>query len=225
MALSEEEKRLRHNASQKRYLERKGNAANKEYQKKTGYAAQAKYKKNNTRTYSIQFSYNTDGDLIEYLESKENRNGYIRDLVRADMQSLQRTQGNRIIPLFGNAFAAGIGEPDFGNAFEDYEVPATQRGDFAVRINGDSMEPYLPDGSIQFGIKGMPRDGEVAAIMVDGAFYVKQVVIDFVGNLHLLSLNRARKDADFTVWKTGGNNVSCFGTILMRERVPLPLDV
>ena len=213
MALSEEEKRQRKNAYQRAYNKRTHNAASNKSQKKT------------QKMFGVKFSYASDGDLIEYLEGIQNRNDYIRQLVRADMQSLQRTQGNRIIPLFGNAFAAGIGEPDFGNAFEDYEVPATQRGDFAVRINGDSMEPYLPDGSIQFGIKGMPRDGEVAAIMVDGAFYVKQVVIDAVGNLHLLSLNRARKNMDFTVWKSGGNNVACFGTILMRERVPLPFDV
>ena len=129
----------------------------------------------------------------------------------------------RIIPLLGNSFAAGVGEPDFGNALEEYEVAADVRADFAVRVNGDSMEPWLPDGSVALGVKGMPRDGDVAALMVDGAFYVKQVCIDALGNLYLFSLNRDRADLDLEVKASAGSNVSCFGTILMEKRLPLPL--
>lgn len=129
----------------------------------------------------------------------------------------------RIIPLLGNSFAAGVGEPDFGNALEEYEVAADVRADFAVRVNGDSMEPWLPNGSVALGVKGMPRDGDVAALMVDGAFYVKQVCIDALGNLYLFSLNRDRADLDLEVKASAGSNVSCFGTIVMEKRLPLPL--
>lgn len=211
MALTDEERRERKNARQR------------EYAKRTGYAAQAKSQKKTQKMFGVKFSYATDGDLIEFLENMKNRNDYIRQLVRADMQAIQRKCGSRIIPLFGNAFAAGVGEPDFGNALEDYEIPATQRGDFAVRINGDSMEPWLPDGSIQIGVRGTPQDGDVAALMIDGAFYVKQVCLDAAGNLHLFSLNRERRDLDFHVWASGDSKVLCFGTILMKERHPLPL--
>lgn len=130
----------------------------------------------------------------------------------------------KVIPLFGSAFAAGLGDPDFGNAWEDYEVGADSGADFAIRINGDSMEPYLPDGSIALGVKRAPRDGEVAALLLDGEFLCKQVCQDFVGNLYLFALNRARKDADQTVARDAERSVTCFGTILM-ERVPLPTDV
>ena len=82
---------------------------------------------------------------------------------------------------------------------------------------------WLADGSVALGVKGMPADGDVAALMVDGAFYVKQICIDAVGNLYLFSLNRARADLDLTVWASAGANVSCFGTILMEKRLPLPL--
>ena len=129
----------------------------------------------------------------------------------------------RIIPLLGNSFAAGVGEPDFGNALEEYEVSADVRADFAVRVNGDSMEPWLPDGSVALGVKGVPQDGDVAALIVDGAFYVKQVCIDALGNLYLFSLNRARADLDLEVKASAGAHVSCFGTIVMRKRLPLPL--
>lgn len=130
----------------------------------------------------------------------------------------------RIIPLLGSSFAAGVGEPDFGNALEEYEIDADVRADFAVRVNGDSMEPALPDGSIALGVKGMPQDGDVAALMVDGAFYIKQVCIDSEGNLYLFSLNRARRDLDLTVYASAGSNVACFGRILTPKRYPLPLD-
>lgn len=130
----------------------------------------------------------------------------------------------RIIPLFGNRMAAGPGEPDFGNSLEKYEVPADSPADFAVRVHGDSMEPWLPDGSIQLCVKGTPKDGDVAVLYVDGDYYVKQICLDSFHNLYMFSLNRARKDMDKTVWASGENTVECFGTVIMKERVPLPVD-
>ncbi len=130
----------------------------------------------------------------------------------------------KVIPLFGNSFAAGRGDPDFGNPWEDYPVPADSAADFAVRVNGDSMEPYLPDGSVALGVKRAPRDGEVAALLVDGEFLCKQVCQDMLGNLYLFALNRKRRDADQTIARDSERSVSCFGTILM-ERVGLPTDV
>jgi len=212
MALSEEEKRIRRNERQR------------EYEKRTGYAAQAKYQKKNTKIFTLKYSYNTDAKLIDYLSNLENRNNYIRDLVYADMESAHREHRTRVIPLFENRFAAGPGEPDLGTGLGEYEIPENQRGDFAIRVSGDSMEPWLPDGSIQIGVREMPRDGDVAAVMVDGEFFVKQIIMDSFGNLYLKSLNRKRKDMDKTVWASGENRVLCFGTILTRERFPLPLD-
>lgn len=129
----------------------------------------------------------------------------------------------KIIPLIGARMAAGPGEPDFGNALEEYEVPADTLADFAVHIHGDSMEPDLPDGSIQLCTKGTPRDGDVAVLLVDGAFYVKQICLDAVGNLYLFSLNRARGDK--TIWASSGSTVSCFGTVIMNKRHPLPTQI
>lgn len=147
----------------------------------------------------------------------------LRQLPRQDTEfAVDLVPVTKIIPLFGNSFAAGRGDPDFGNPWEDYEVPIDTVADFAVRISGDSMEPYLPDGSIQLCRKGDPSDGEVAALLVDGTFVCKQVCKDMYGNLNLFSLNRARADADQIILQDSGRSVSCFGTVIMRERVPLP---
>ncbi len=138
---------------------------------------------------------------------------------RVDDMAEEEAPATKTIPLFGNSFAAGRGEPDFGNMWTDYEVPADSAAEFAIPINGDSMEPYLHDGSIAFGIKRDPADGEVAALLVDGEYRVKQICRDSFRNLHLFSLNRARRDADETIWADSGRAVQCFGVILM-EKIP-----
>ena len=76
MPMTEEERRERKNARQK------------EYSKETGYAAQAKYEKTGIKRVVLKLSYNKDGDMIDYLESKESTSGYLRDLIRADMNGL-----------------------------------------------------------------------------------------------------------------------------------------
>lgn len=138
---------------------------------------------------------------------------------------LDSVPSTKTIPLIGNSFAAGRGDPDFGNPWEDYEVPSDSKAEFAVRINGDSMEPYLHDGSIALGVKQTPRDGDVAALLINGEFLCKQVCEDNFGNLYLFALNRNRKDADQIIWNNSDSSVSCFGTIIMPHRIPLPRTV
>ncbi len=56
--------------------------ATSEAQKK----ASAKYRKNNVK--AIMFNlYPSDSDLIEFLEGKENRSSYIKELIRKDMNN------------------------------------------------------------------------------------------------------------------------------------------
>ena len=47
--------------------------------------ANAKYDKANTRAIMLKLNLKTDGDLIEHLDGKSNRQGYIKALIRADM--------------------------------------------------------------------------------------------------------------------------------------------
>ena len=151
-----------------------------------------------------------------------------RRVVRAVMRELGRKEPvqepirTKEIPMFGQRFAAGRGEPDFGVPWEKYTVPADSRADFAIPISGNSMEPYLPDGSIALCRMGAPVDGDVAALIVDGVFLVKQVCEDSFGNLYLFALNRERKDADDVIMRTDDRDVRCLGTVIMDKRVKLP---
>lgn len=127
----------------------------------------------------------------------------------------------RIIPLFGTAAAAGPGEPDTGLPWEDYEVPADSKADFAVRVSGDSMEPVLHDGQVALCAKRRPQIGDVAVVMINGAMLVKQYISDYYGNVYLRSLNRARRDCDYDLMASGTDTAQSFGVVILPKRVPI----
>lgn len=48
--------------------------------------ASAKYIKNNVKRIVLNLNINTDHDMIEYMESIENKQGYLKSLIRKDME-------------------------------------------------------------------------------------------------------------------------------------------
>ena len=128
-------------------------------------------------------------------------------------------ESTKIIPLFTSAFAAGPSGDFAEEAWEDYEVPADTKADFAIRVSGDSMEPELHDGEIYLCKKRYPEIGEIAVAVVNGEFYVKQFITDGK-NIFLRSVNRARKDNDIDIWRSGQYTGRCLGTVI-HKRIPL----
>lgn len=132
---------------------------------------------------------------------------------------------NRYIPFYLTPPAAGIAVPLEGDEFEmlpaDDSVPAD--ADYAVCISGDSMEPYIHDGDMVF-IKETRElyDGDVGIFCVDGAMYCKQYCVDKERNLHLLSANPDRIDANIYVDGESGSSVKCCGKVLLGRTIPLP---
>ena len=59
---------------------------NKEYNRKNGYSNQARYHETHpSKMYGLRvFSHETD--IIEQLESQKNKSGYLKELIRADIQ-------------------------------------------------------------------------------------------------------------------------------------------
>ena len=49
---------------------------------------QREYDRKNTRTFCIKLNYNTDADLISMLESKENVQGFLKDILNAHLRKL-----------------------------------------------------------------------------------------------------------------------------------------
>lgn len=129
----------------------------------------------------------------------------------------------RVIPLYRSPAAAGFAAPVFG---EDYEpLPVTDDvpsgAELAVRIQGDSMAPYIDDGSIVYVNHDPLSNGDVGIFCVDGDMLCKQYYRDALGMVYLFSLNRRRRDMDVVFPAGSGRSLTCFGRVMMRG-LPLP---
>lgn len=51
------------------------------------YRARQKYAREKTKQIGLAMYINTDADLIVWLDSQENKQGYIKALIRADMEA------------------------------------------------------------------------------------------------------------------------------------------
>lgn len=147
-----------------------------------------------------------------------------QERIKSETTAGQEKPTTKIIPLYLSPAAAGYTSPILGEDYEDYEVPASADADYAVRIDGDSMEPYIKDKSVVLVKKTVDlKAGDVGIFSVDNDMYCKQYCQDHIGNVYLFSLNRKRKDADITIWNNSGQTLWCFGKVLMKKRVPLPM--
>ncbi len=129
----------------------------------------------------------------------------------------------KIIPLYSTPAAAGYASPAIGDDYTDYEVPQSSTADFAVHIDGDSMEPYIKNGSVALCKRGaIIHDGDVGLFFVDGDMKCKQYCQDYTGTVYLFSANRKRADADVIIKASSGVTIMCFGKVLTDKPIPLP---
>ena len=131
----------------------------------------------------------------------------------------------RVINLYLEPSAAGIATPTFGVDFEPYTLqPDDPKGaSFAVRIQGDSMEPYFPDGSMVFVNHDPMADGDIGIFCVDGGTVCKQYHRDTLGMVYLFSLNRKRDDADICIPPSSNRSLICQGRVITKRRFPIPM--
>ena len=130
---------------------------------------------------------------------------------------------SRIIPLYHFLAAAGIPSPQPGEDYDELSVDADNRADFAARIAGDSMEPYIHDGDTVYCVRSIDlRDGDVGIFYADSGMVCKQFLRDSEGNVYLFSLNRSRADADLFFPASSGRSFCCYGKVLLDKRIPLP---
>ncbi len=145
------------------------------------------------------------------------------ELRRREEIPMQHAKDSRVIPLYLTPAAAGYASPALGDDYEDYTVDKNSAADFAVRIDGDSMEPYIHDGDVALCKRGaIIHDGDVGLFFVDGDMKCKQYCQDYSGNVHLFSANRDRSDADVTIMASSGITLMCFGKVLLDKSIPLP---
>lgn len=128
----------------------------------------------------------------------------------------------KIIPLYYTPAAAGMTSPAIGSDFDYIEIDtekAPWNADFAVRIDGDSMEPYIRDGSIVYVNREPLQNGDVGIFYIDGDMICKQYYKDERGHTHLLSLNRNRSDADRFIHAQDTDTVmTYYGRVILPRR-------
>ena len=159
----------------------------------------------------------------------------VRDLVRTEKQRcededrfMEDTQLVTFEPKVINRYlepsAAGIAAPVEGKDFEPYELgPDDPQGAaYAIRVQGDSMEPDFPDGSTVFVNHDAIVNGDIGVFCVDGGTVIKQYYRDPFGMTYLFSLNRKRADADVPIYASSGQTVICQGRVITKRRYPLP---
>lgn len=142
----------------------------------------------------------------------------------AELERAEPAEDPREIPLYRSPAAAGYAAPVFGDDYDlipvTGEVPAG--ADFAVRIQGDSMEPWIRDGSVVYVNHDPLQSGDVGIFCVDGEMVCKQYVRDALGMVYLFSLNRRRADADIVLPPSSGRSLACFGRVMLPRRPDIP---
>lgn len=144
---------------------------------------------------------------------------------QTEMEQLAPPAEIRQIPLYRCPAAAGLAAPVFGEDFDYIDVTGdVPRGaELAVRIQGDSMEPYIADGSVVYVNRDPLVNGDVGIFCVDGEMLCKQYVRDGLGMVYLFSLNRKRAQADVVLPPSSGRSLVCFGRVLMPAKPPIPM--
>lgn len=138
--------------------------------------------------------------------------------------SRDRGEGEaRVIPLYRSSAAAGYAAPVFGEDFDyitvEKDVPLG--AEFALRVQGDSMTPYIADGEVVYVNHDPLRSGDVGIFWLDGDMLCKQYHRDNAGVVYLFSLNRSRADADVVLPPSTGRRLACFGRVMLHT-LPLP---
>ncbi|MCI8910407.1 MAG: helix-turn-helix domain-containing protein [Oscillibacter sp.] len=142
---------------------------------------------------------------------------------RDELEASRGEPEERVIPLYRSPAAAGYAAPVFGEDFDSIPVTGDvpPGAEFAVRIQGDSMAPYIPDGSVVYVNRDPMKEGDVGIFCVDGEMFCKQYYKDPAGIVYLFSLNRARSGADLLLMPGGSRTLVCFGRVMMHA-MPLP---
>jgi len=132
----------------------------------------------------------------------------------------------RTIPLFVSPAAAGVSVPVDGDDYEmipvENDVPFS--ADFAVKIQGDSMSPYISDGDTVYvrKLRDNLEIGDVGIFSVDGATYCKIFYADENNNITLVSANPVYKSSNVYIPSDSGMELTCFGKVILKHKIPFP---
>lgn len=137
---------------------------------------------------------------------------YIQSPTSATIVELHPKQESKIIvlPYFRAGVSAGTGIFILGNeAEDDIELPALpeyEDADFAIDVNGDSMEPDFSHEDIALVQRDVEMHvGDIGVFIVNGDAFIKEL-----GEKELISRNKDYKNIPIHE----GDNVVCMGKVI-----------
>lgn len=115
--------------------------------------AQARYDKENTKQITLKLNLKTDADILDWLAKQKNTQGYIKELVRADMRQHQTDEAmsRRLLDMVAEGTAKAFYQID----------PYTDHSDLFI---------YTKDKTLRCWIKS--RFGVTETDTMDGLCYV-----------------------------------------------------
>ena len=114
-------------------------------------------------------------------------------------------------PFYAVSVSAGVGNPLDEPPEEEIEIPDTpenRRGDYVVRVSGNSMTPAFRDGDLVLVEKNARvEEGEIGIFVLNGESFIKKQGVD-----ELISLN-----PDYPPKPYGqGDSIQCCGRVLCK---------
>lgn len=174
-----------------------------------------------------EFSSLVDNDMftlseLKLLENYRKLDPYGKDLVdtviskelkRIEETNKKTTKSNDeeivYINFAQNTASAGSGDVLFGDIDDTplalVENRITNKADFAVRVNGDSMLPDFSNGDIVLASKQPVDNGDIGLFVVNGNGYIKKK-----GSRELISLNPKFDNVQISEYDT----VYCMGKVI-----------
>ena len=103
----------------------------------------------------------------------------------------------------------------------DKNVPAG--ADYAVVIQGNSMEPWIHDGDTVFVKRnGEIKTGDVGIFSYNGGSYCKMYYPWQDGAVTLVSTNPECKNFNVEIAPSGTDSITCQGLVLFKKKPRLP---
>ena len=166
-------------------------------------------------------------DLAD-LDAQLNANGHIELVNYAEFLVSQpayrlTSTSRRAVCHYIYPVAAGYASPVEGEDYEMLELDDVPPGaDYCITVSGDSMEPYIKDGSIVFVKRNAPlSDFDVGVFYVDGDILIKQFTQDAMRNIYLLSANPKRADANRMIMHNSNSAFMYYGRVIT-GKLPQP---
>lgn len=154
---------------------------------------------------TVDWILNRESIRMEELCEKSNR---ISELESPAMQADPNVRSVRTINYYYRRASAGTGQIVFGTPptkrIEIPDIPEYKKVDYAIGVNGSSMEPTFSDGDMLLvEMTEEIEPGEIGIFLVDSESYVKKL-----GHGELISLNPKATNIPLT------ENSKCMGKVL-----------